>query len=120
VFIKTGPMRGGLYEIILLKKENISIFWIQGLQEKFCKAEQACFGAPGTGWDFSKNGYFQLFLVYLKKKSYRIHLDFYESLPVVLLESKSSIFREVSACPRDPKTVWFRLAKFLLEARIFK
>ena len=61
-------------------------------------------------------GYFQLFLVYLKKKSYRIHLDFYESLPVVLLESKSSIFREVSACPRSSKAGLFRLTKFLLEA----
>jgi len=27
----------------------------QGLQEKFCKAEQDCFGAPRTGRDFSQN-----------------------------------------------------------------
>ena len=32
----------------------------QGLQEKFCKAEQDCFGAPGTGWDFSENWRFEL------------------------------------------------------------
>ena len=32
----------------------------QGLQEKFCKAEQDCFGAPGTGWDFSENWGFEL------------------------------------------------------------
>ena len=24
-------------------------------KEKFCKAEQNCFGAPGTGWNFSQN-----------------------------------------------------------------
>jgi len=37
---------------------------------------------------------------------------------VVLLDSKSSILRKVSACPRGPKAVWFRLTKFLLEALI--
>ena len=31
------------------------------------------------------------------------------------MELKSSIFIEVSACPRCPKAVLFRLAKFLLE-----
>ena len=61
-------------------------------------------------------GYFQLFLVYLKKNHIEYYLDFYESLPVVLLESKSSIFREVSACPRSSKAGLFRLTKFLLEA----
>jgi hypothetical protein len=35
---------------------------------------------------------------------------------VVLFDLKSSILREVSACPRGTKTVLFRLAKFLLEA----
>jgi len=35
---------------------------------------------------------------------------------VVLLDNKSSILRKVSACPRVPKAVLFRLAKFLLEA----
>jgi hypothetical protein len=42
-------------------------------------------------WTFPFLGYFQLFLVYL-------------------------ILREVSACPRGPKEVLFRLVKFLLEA----
>ena len=41
---------------------------------------------------------------------------FYESLSVVLLDSKSLILRKVSACPRGPKAFWFRLAKVLLEA----
>ena len=27
----------------------------QGLQEKFGKAEQDCFGSPGTDWDFSQS-----------------------------------------------------------------
>jgi hypothetical protein len=27
----------------------------QDLQEKLCSAEQDCFGAPGIGWDFTKN-----------------------------------------------------------------
>jgi hypothetical protein len=40
----------------------------------------------------------------------------YESLPVVLMNIRSSILREVSACPRGSKTIFFRLAKFLLEA----
>jgi hypothetical protein len=31
----------------------LSLGQIQGLQEKFCKAEQDYFGAPGTAWDFS-------------------------------------------------------------------
>jgi hypothetical protein len=31
---------------------------------------------------------------------------------------KSTIFREVSVCPRGPKAVLFRLAKFLLEALV--
>jgi hypothetical protein len=35
---------------------------------------------------------------------------------VVLLALKSSILREVSACPRGPQAVLFPLAKFLLEA----
>jgi hypothetical protein len=35
----------------------------------------------------------------------------------VLLDLKSSILREVS-CPRDPKAVLFRLAKFLSESLI--
>jgi len=35
---------------------------------------------------------------------------------VVLLNLKSSIFREVSVCLRSPKAVLFHLAKFLLEA----
>jgi hypothetical protein len=34
---------------------------------------------------------------------------------VVLLDLKSSILREVAACPRGPKAVLFRLAKFFLE-----
>ena len=37
-------------------------------------------------------------------------------LPVVLLNLKSSILREVAAFLRGPKAVLFRLAKFLLEA----
>jgi len=32
----------------------------QGLQEKWCKAEQDCFGAPETGWDFSQNCGFEV------------------------------------------------------------
>jgi hypothetical protein len=36
-------------------------------------------------------------------------------LPGVLLDLKSSILREVAACPRGPKAVLFRLAKFFLE-----
>jgi hypothetical protein len=32
----------------------------QDLQEKFCKAEQDCFGAPGTGCDFPQNWGFEL------------------------------------------------------------
>jgi hypothetical protein len=69
-------------------------------------------------------GYFQLFLC-------KIHLDFWImvvyhhshlcnvtrkviiSLQVVLLALKSSILREVSACPRAPKAVFFRLAGYL-------
>jgi len=35
---------------------------------------------------------------------------------VVLLDLKLSFLREVSACPRGPKTVLFRLVKFILEA----
>ena len=35
---------------------------------------------------------------------------------MVLLALKSSILRKVLACPRGPKAVSFRLAKFLLEA----
>ena len=31
----------------------------QGLQDKFYKVEQDCFGAPGTGWDFSQNWGFE-------------------------------------------------------------
>ena len=41
------------------------------------------------------------------------HSTVQENLPVVLLYLKSSTLR---ACPRDPKAVLFRLAKFLLEA----
>ena len=37
-------------------------------------------------------------------------------LPVVLLDLKSSILREVATFLRGPKVVLFRLAKFLLEA----
>jgi hypothetical protein len=40
----------------------------------------------------------------------------YESLPVVLLDLKFSILREVSACPRALKVVLLHRAKFLLEA----
>ena len=32
----------------------------QGLQEKFCKAEQDCLGAPATCWSFSQNSGCQL------------------------------------------------------------
>jgi len=35
---------------------------------------------------------------------------------VVLLDLKSSILREITAFPRVPKAVFFRLAQFLLEA----
>ena len=31
-----------------------------GPPRKICKAEQDCFGAPGTGWDFSQNRGFEL------------------------------------------------------------
>ena len=58
--------------------------------------------------------YFQLFLVYLEN----ITQTSDESLPVVLLDLKSSILREVQACPRGPKTILFRLAKFLLKVLI--
>jgi hypothetical protein len=44
--------------------------------------------------------------------------DIYESLPVVLMDLKSSILREVSSRTRAPKAVLFRLATFLLEALI--
>jgi hypothetical protein len=44
--------------------------------------------------------------------------DIYESLPVVLMDLKSSILREVSSRTRAPKAVLFRLASFLLEALI--
>ena len=33
-------------------------------KRKFCKAEQDCFGAPGTGWDFSQNWGFYGFTGY--------------------------------------------------------
>jgi hypothetical protein len=29
-------------------------------KEKICKAEQDCFGAPGTGWNFSQNWGFEV------------------------------------------------------------
>jgi hypothetical protein len=38
------------------------------------------------------------------------------SSPERLSLHKSSILREVSACPRDSRVVLFRLASFLLEA----
>jgi hypothetical protein len=41
-------------------------------------------------------------------------------LQVVLLDLKSSILREVSACPRGPKAVLFRLAQFLFEAMVIR
>jgi hypothetical protein len=33
---------------------------MQGLQEKFSKAEQDCFGVTGTGRDFSQNWGFEV------------------------------------------------------------
>jgi hypothetical protein len=39
---------------------EISIRYVQGLQETFCKAEQDYFGGPGTGWDFSQNWEFEV------------------------------------------------------------
>jgi len=47
-----------------------------------------------------------------------LHMKY--SLQVVLLDLKSSILREVSACPRDPKAVLFRLAQFLFEALVIR
>jgi hypothetical protein len=44
------------------------------------------------------------------------YLLLYESLTVILLDLKFSFLREVSACPRDPKAVLFRIVKILLEA----
>jgi hypothetical protein len=66
------------------------------------------------GFFFYLFWYFQLFLVYLEN----ITQTSDESLPVVLLDFKSSILREVQACPRGPKTILFRLAKFLLKVLI--
>jgi hypothetical protein len=63
------------------------------------------------GFFFYLFWYFQLFLVYLEN----ITQISDESLPVVLLDFKSSILREVSACPLGPKAVLIRLAKCLLE-----
>ena len=73
-------------------------------QEGACKSLK---GPNSLSQRFFVGAYFQLFLVYLEKK-----------LPVVLLELKSSNFQRslVSACPRGPKSVLFRLAKFPLEA----
>ena len=42
----------------------------------------------------------------------------YTTYIVALLDLKSSILSKVTACPRSPKAVLFRLAKFLLEAMI--
>ena len=48
----------------LINQYNIIKFVItnysDSLQEKFCKAEQDCFGAPGIGWDFSQNWGFKV------------------------------------------------------------
>jgi hypothetical protein len=43
-------------------------------------------------------------------------MGIFESLPVVLLNLKSSILREVTVRFWGPKAVLFLLAKFLLEA----
>ena len=78
-------------------------------------------------------GYFHLFLVIQKNNYvnftqtselwlftiihiYNVTRKAIISLQVVLLALKSSILREVSACPRDPKAVLFRIGKFVLEA----
>ena len=68
-------------------------------------------------------GCFQLFLVYLENNYVRFTstsefwlLIITHIRIVVLLDLKSAILREVSACPRDTKAVLFRLVKFLLEA----
>jgi hypothetical protein len=44
------------------------------------------------------------------------YLDFF--IFFLYFQLKSTIFREVSVCPRGPKAVLFRLAKFLLEALV--
>ena len=36
------------------------MLYLQGPQEKFCKADQDCFEAPVTDWDFSQNWGFDL------------------------------------------------------------
>jgi hypothetical protein len=46
---------------------------------------------------------------------YKIYVVWTFCCTVVVLDLQSSTLREVSACPRSPKVVLFRQAKFLLE-----
>ena len=43
-----------------LKIYRTCVLYSQGLQEKFCKVDQDCFGAPWTGWDLSQYWGFEL------------------------------------------------------------
>ena len=41
--------------MIICGLPTLTSIYNQGLQEKFCKAEQDCFGASETGQDFTQN-----------------------------------------------------------------